>query len=107
MAIALLGLLAMQIVYMEKMIDMRNSQFSEIVKRSLYNVSTMLEQNETAYFLDQDLTEAEQAYSDVNQNSFSFNDRNEATIDTTLNAEPPASKRPANLSTLKDLNEQR
>ena len=60
MAIALLGLLAMQIVYMEKMVDMRNSQFSEIVMRSLYSVSTMLEQNETKYFLDKDLAEAEQ-----------------------------------------------
>ena len=105
MAIALLGLLAMQIVYMEKMISMRNSQFSEIVKRSLYNVSTMLEQNETAYFLDQDLAEAEQVYSDVSQNSFSFNDKYPAEIDTTLNTEDPANLRPANRNTLKDLND--
>ena len=69
MAIALLGLLAMQIVYMEKMVAMRNSQFSEIVMRSLYNVSTMLEQNETKYFLDKDLAEAEQMYSGDNQSS--------------------------------------
>ena len=107
MAIALLGLLAMQIVYMEKMINMRNSQFSEIVMRSLYNVSTMLEQNETKYFLDKDLAEAEQMYSGISQNSFSFNDRHEANIDTTLNTEDPSSRRPANLSTLKDLNERR
>jgi len=106
MAIALLGLLAMQIVYMEKMISMRNSQFSEIVMRSLYSVSTMLEQNETKYYLDKDLAEAEQAYSDISQNSFSFIDRNEASIDTTLNIEDLANRRPANLSTLKDLNEQ-
>ena len=105
MAIALLGLLAMQIVYLEKMVDMRNSQFSEIVKRSLYSVSTMLEQNETKYFLDKDLAEAEQMYSGISQNSFTFNDHPEATIDTTLNTEDPASLRPANRNTLKDLND--
>ena len=105
MAIALLGLLAMQIVYLEKMVDMRNSQFSEIVKRSLYSVSTMLEQNETKYFLDMDLAEAEQTYKGISQNSFSFTDRHEATIDTTLNTEDPANLRPANRNTLKDLND--
>ena len=72
MAIALLGLLAMQIVYLEKMVGMRNSQFNETVKRSLYSVSTMLEQNETKFFLDQDLAEAEQMYSGISQNSFGF-----------------------------------
>ena len=104
MAIALLGLLAMQIVYLEKMVDMRNSQFSEIVMRSMYSVSTMLEQNETKYFLDKDLAEAEQTYSGINKNSFRFNERHEATIDTTLNTENPANVRPANRNTLKDLN---
>jgi len=105
MAIALLGLLAMQIVYLEKMVNMRNSQFSEIVMRSMYNVSTMLEQNETKYFLDKDLAEAEQSYSGIVQNSFSFNDPCDAPIDTTLNTEDPAKLRPANRNTLKDLND--
>ena len=103
MAIALLGLLAMQIVYMEKMVAMRNSQFSEIVMRSLYSVSTMLEQNETKYFLDQDLAEAEQTYSGIRQNSFSFNDRHPAEIDTTFKADETAVLRPANRKTLTDL----
>ena len=105
MAIALLGLLAMQIVYLEKMVNMRNSQFSEIVMRSMYNVSTMLEQTETKYFLDKDLAEAEQSYSGIVQNSFSFNDPYDAPIDTTLNTEDPAKLRPANRNTLKDLND--
>ncbi len=107
MAIALLGLLAMQIMYLEKMVAMRNNQFSEIVKRSLYSVSTMLEQNETKYFLDKDLAEAEQAYPSINQNGFGFNDRREATIDTTLTPDKPAATkvRPANLPTLQDLND--
>ena len=57
MALTLLGLLAVQIMYMENMIKMRNEQFKELVTRSLYGVSTMLEQNETKYYLDQDLQE--------------------------------------------------
>ena len=107
MAIALLGLLAMQIVYLEKMVAMRNSQFSETVMRSLYSVSTMLEQNETKYFLDQDLAESEQIYSGISQNSFNFSDRYESSIDTTFNTENSSDRRPANLGTLKDLNERR
>ena len=104
MAIALLGLLAMQLMYLEKMVAMRNSQFSEIVMRSMYSVSKMLEQNETKYFLDQDLVEAEQMYSDINHNSFKFNDRPEAVIDTALKTEDPSIIRPANHNKLKDLN---
>ena len=104
MAIALLGLLAMQIVYMEKMVAMRNSQFSEIVMRSLYNVSTMLEQNETKYFLDKDLAEAEQMYSDNNRNSFRFGDSNDAKSDT-IQIDDLDNVRPANLKTLKDLSD--
>ena len=55
MAVALLGLLFVQIMYIENMIKMRNEQFSEVVMRSLYNVATNLERDETKYFLDQDL----------------------------------------------------
>lgn len=36
---------------------MRNEQFSEMVKRSLYSVSTALEQDETKHFLEEDLAE--------------------------------------------------
>ena len=104
MAIALLGLLTMQIVYLEKMVAMRNSQFSENVMRSLYNVSRMLEQNETKYFLDKDLAEAEQIYSDIRQNSFSLGDNNDAKSDTIL-SDDPVNVQPANLKTLKDLSD--
>ena len=104
MAIALLGLLAMQIVYMEKMISMRNSQFSEIVMRSLYNVSTMLEQNETKYFLDMDLAEAERMYSGDTQQSFRFGDSADAKSDS-IQTDDLNNVRPANLKTLKDLSD--
>ena len=105
MAIALLGLLAMQIMYLEKMVAMRNSQFSEVVMRSLYSVSNMLEQNETMYYLDKDLAEAVDI--DRNTNSFNFGDHKEAKIDTTLTTEelPKKNVRPANLPTLQDLND--
>ncbi len=59
MAATIMGLLFVQIMYMEDMVRMRNEQFSETVKRSLYAVSDALEQDETRYYLDQDLNEAE------------------------------------------------
>lgn len=51
MALTFIGLLYMQISYMENMVRMRNEQFSEAVKRSLYDVSTTLEQDETKRYL--------------------------------------------------------
>ena len=59
MACSFLGLLYVQIVYMENIIKMRNEQFSEIVKRSLYGVTTSLEMDETKYFLEQDISDME------------------------------------------------
>lgn len=58
MALTFGGLLYVQIMYMENMIRMRYEQFSEVVKRSLYNVSTTLERDETKHFLEQDLSQA-------------------------------------------------
>ena len=55
MAFSFLGLLFVQIMYMENIIKMRNEQFSEIVKRSIYGVTAKLEIDETKYFLEQDL----------------------------------------------------
>lgn len=103
MALTLLGLLAVQIMYMENMIKMRNEQFKELVTRSLYSVSTMLEQNETKYYLDQDLQEAEAAYHP--SGSLHFDRNNKMSIDTMPMMDSPQLQRPANLSTLKDLND--
>ena len=55
MALTFVGLLYVQIMYMEEMIKMREQHFSEGVKRSLYGVSTALEQNETKKYLEEDL----------------------------------------------------
>ncbi|MDD6778731.1 MAG: HAMP domain-containing sensor histidine kinase [Bacteroidales bacterium] len=66
MACAFLGLIYVQIMYMENMVRMRNEQFSEMVKRSLYGVSTTLEQDETKYFLEEDIADVESSfYSDL------------------------------------------
>ena len=43
MALTLLCLLYIQIMYMESMIRMRDDQFAEGVRRSLYAVSSLLE----------------------------------------------------------------
>lgn len=55
MGLTFMGLLYVQLLYMRNMIRMREDQFAEGVKRSLYAVTTMLEQDETRYFLEEDV----------------------------------------------------
>lgn len=55
MALTFSGLLYMQISYMRNMVKMRDDQFAEGVKRSLYAVSTALEQDEAKYYLEEDV----------------------------------------------------
>ncbi len=57
MAITFIGLLYIQIMYMENIIKMRDEQFTEAVKRSLYAVSNSLELDETQRYLDEYLAE--------------------------------------------------
>lgn len=59
MALTFVGLLYMQIMYMENMVKMRNEQFTEAVKRSLYGVSTSLELDETKHYLAEDIEETQ------------------------------------------------
>ncbi|MGM9822360.1 MAG: sensor histidine kinase [Muribaculaceae bacterium] len=61
MALTLLCLLYIQIMYMESMIRMRDDQFAEGVRRSLYAVSSLLEQDETKYYLEEDVAKVESA----------------------------------------------
>lgn len=63
MAATFVGLLFVEIMYMENMIKMRNEQFNEIVMRCLNNVAKSLEQDETMHYLDQDLQEAQASMS--------------------------------------------
>lgn len=59
MVMTVIGLLYIQIMYMESMIRMRDDQFTEGVRRSLYAVSSLLEQDETKYFLEEDVAQVE------------------------------------------------
>lgn len=59
MALTFIGLLYVQITYMKNMVKMRDDQFAENVKRSLYSVSTLLAQDEAKYFLDEDVARIE------------------------------------------------
>lgn len=54
MAVTFGSLLYFQIMYLEKMVKMREEQFSEGVMRSLYATSEFLEREETLYFLQED-----------------------------------------------------
>jgi len=54
MAITFAGLLYLQVMYMKNVVKLRDEYFSQGVKRSLYEVSTALEKNETRRFLVED-----------------------------------------------------
>ena len=82
MAIAVLGLLFMQIMYIENMIKMRNDQFGEVVNRCLYSVASNLERDETEHFLDQDLNEAQKSFASLNTSSIGDNDIKTMPLDT-------------------------
>ena len=59
MALTFMGLLYVQVMYMKNMIKMRDDQFTEGVKRSLYGVTSALEQDETKYYLEEDVATIE------------------------------------------------
>ncbi len=59
MALTFAGLLYIQIMYMKNMVRMRDDQFVEGVKRSLYSVSNLLEQEEARYYLENDVESIE------------------------------------------------
>ena len=61
MALTFMGLLLVQIMYMRNMVRMRDDQFAEGVKRSLYSVTTMLEQDEAKYFLEEDASQIKES----------------------------------------------
>ena len=71
MAITFGALLYFQIIYLEKMVKMRDSQFSEIVMRCLSSTSSYLEKRETLYFLQEDIAVLESSLMELDnvQNS--------------------------------------
>ncbi len=56
MSVTFAALIYVQFLYMNNMVRMRDEQFNESVKRSLYTVSNQLEQEETRHFLDENVT---------------------------------------------------
>ncbi len=59
MGLSFLGLLFLQISYMEQMAKMKKEQFDESVNRSLYQASHNLELNETQRYLEKNVNETE------------------------------------------------
>ena len=59
MGFSFLSLLYLQVRYIEEMVKMRNEQFDESVKRSLYQVSKSVEYAETERWLAKDISENE------------------------------------------------
>jgi two-component system phosphate regulon sensor histidine kinase PhoR len=59
MGLSFLGLLYIQISYIEEIAKMKKEQFDESVKRSLYQASRNLEMNETLRYLEKDVNEVE------------------------------------------------
>ena len=59
MGLAFLGLLFLQLSYIEQMAKMKKEQFDESVYRSLYQASRNLEMNETKRYLEKDIKDTE------------------------------------------------
>ena len=59
MGLSFLGLLFLQLSYIEQMAKMKKEQFDESVYRSLYQASRNLEMNETRRYLEKDIKETE------------------------------------------------
>jgi len=59
MGFSFLGLLYLQISYIDQMAKMKKAQFDESVKQSLKQVSRNLELNETLHYLEKDVNEVE------------------------------------------------
>ena len=59
MGLSFLGLLFLQLSYIDQMAKMKKEQFDESVNRSLYQASRNLEMNETLRYLEKDVNETE------------------------------------------------
>ena len=59
MGVSFVGLLFIQISYIEEMVKMKKEQFDESVTRALYQAAHNLELNETLQYLEKDVNETE------------------------------------------------
>ncbi|MDE7095963.1 MAG: two-component sensor histidine kinase, partial [Muribaculaceae bacterium] len=67
MGITFCALLYFQITYLENMVKMRESQFSEGAMRSIYRTVGVLERRETMHFLEQDIRMLNNSYADTEE----------------------------------------
>ena len=67
MIFAFVGLLFLQVKYIQITLDSRNEHFDESVKRSLYQVSRNLEFDQTLQYIEDDIIESEKNYSQYNR----------------------------------------
>lgn len=72
MGITFCALLYFQITYLENMVKMRESQFSEGAMRSIYGTAGLLERRETMQFLEQDIRTLSNSYDDSGTDSDEF-----------------------------------
>ncbi len=59
MGLSFLGLLYLQVSYIEEMVKMRNQSFDDAVKQSLFQTAKMVELNETRRWLENDVMQTE------------------------------------------------
>ena len=59
MGLSFLGLLLLQLNYIEEMAEMKKEQFDESVNRALYQASRNMELNETLRYLEDDVNKKE------------------------------------------------
>lgn len=85
MFVAFFSLLSLQVRYMKASMSVREQQFNEMVKRSLINVSRDLEQEQTRRYLEEDMLESENRYSQYKQSGSSTNIVTEQTRATITN----------------------
>ncbi|MCQ2218504.1 MAG: HAMP domain-containing histidine kinase [Paludibacteraceae bacterium] len=84
MAVSFFGLIILQAKYMKLTADMRSEQFDESVKKSLYGVVRMLEEEETLQYLNKNLTTPSNRTKITTSSNFNFDPNGIARlIDTT------------------------
>lgn len=71
MGLTFCALLYFQITYLENMVKMRESQFSENAMLSIYGTVGVLERRETMHFLQEDIRMLSQSYDDTDDGSLS------------------------------------
>lgn len=104
MAITFVALLYFQIMYLERMVTMRESQFTEGVMRALNATSEYLEKEETLYFLEQDVNIIESSlYDGYGQQSdtnlkYSVENSDGSITNYTLSSDNKLGKTPSKLS---------